>query len=546
MAFEGGPFSLPTPIPGDVPPGNDYRTVVSFAVGPDWAGQARAYHEIVDRQLRDADVGELVRGLDSGAGLDAVLAALFERIEARVRYAGLQFGVAAIVPAPPAETLGRRYGDCKDLSALLVAALRALGIEAHLALVSTGLEPDPNVPGLGFFDHAIVAIAGKEPRFVDATAFDLRGVQLPEPLQGRLALVASPSSEGLVRLPVRRAEDHVRRYRVALHLPERGLSRVTVDLELPMAGSARTRTIVAGLAPEALAQRQQELARQGLFVESDARVRLEPGRPGEPFRMRFEAEGSRLASADGQVAGAVLLWDELFGEIPRALWPHDTEARTHDLALPPFRSEVEVTVVPPPGFELRKLPASGTIPFGPLGVVRTFERNPDGSVVARATLDSGGRHSLTAAEVEAFRGALREFERRTVLLFDRTAAVLLAEGRVREALDEAPLARAIGWAREANRQGESRNSAHLHTLAALLAEAGRAREALDTLRTSLDAKGGRPNHDDDHVAARVAEHLGLREEAIAAYRAIAGEGPVLPNSTAALARRRLAVLGGSR
>jgi transglutaminase-like putative cysteine protease len=41
-----------------------------------------------------------------------------------VRYTGVEFGEAAIVPRKPSETLERRFGDCKDKAPLLVAMLR--------------------------------------------------------------------------------------------------------------------------------------------------------------------------------------------------------------------------------------------------------------------------------------------------------------------------------------------------------------------------------------------------------------------------------------
>ena len=39
----------------------------------------------------------------------------------RVRYTGVEFGQAAIVPTEPREVISRHYGDCKDKATLLVA-----------------------------------------------------------------------------------------------------------------------------------------------------------------------------------------------------------------------------------------------------------------------------------------------------------------------------------------------------------------------------------------------------------------------------------------
>ena len=100
------------------------------------------------------------------------IARIVERLHREVRYTGVEFGDARLIPEFPAETLRRRFGDCKDKSTLLVAALRASGIEAYLALLSAGDDQDvsPDLPGLGMFDHAIVLrarcarICGSTPR----------------------------------------------------------------------------------------------------------------------------------------------------------------------------------------------------------------------------------------------------------------------------------------------------------------------------------------------------------------------------------------------
>src|SRR4029077_10179695 len=115
------------------------------------------------------------------------VAKVVERLHREVRYTGVEFGTARLVPAYPAETLRRRFGDCKDKSTLLVAALRASGIDAHLALLSAGDDQDvsPGLPGLGMFDHAIVFVpaagAAGADLWIDATAEYARVGTLPAP-----------------------------------------------------------------------------------------------------------------------------------------------------------------------------------------------------------------------------------------------------------------------------------------------------------------------------------------------------------------------------
>lgn len=91
-----------------------------------------------------------------------------------IRYLGLHFQESTHRPAPPALSLERRFGDCKDKSLLLVALLRQLGIEAEVALVNStwsrglkNLQPSPLS-----FDHAIVrARLRGEPAFRASVSF---------------------------------------------------------------------------------------------------------------------------------------------------------------------------------------------------------------------------------------------------------------------------------------------------------------------------------------------------------------------------------------
>ena len=111
-----------------------------------------------------------------------------------------------LAPAAPApETLERRFGDCKDKSALLVAILRRLGVKAWPALVSTSSRQglDDRLPALFAFDHVIVALhAGRALQFVDATASEQGG-----PVRGRRpppyarALVLDEASRNLTEMP---------------------------------------------------------------------------------------------------------------------------------------------------------------------------------------------------------------------------------------------------------------------------------------------------------------------------------------------------------
>jgi tetratricopeptide (TPR) repeat protein len=105
---------------------------------------------------------EKSRALSSDPKVQA--AAALRLVQDQVRYVGL-FLDNGYTPALADETWSRRFGDCKAKSALLIALLRELGIEAEPAYVnaSAGDGLETHLPFLHAFNHVIVraVIAGK-------------------------------------------------------------------------------------------------------------------------------------------------------------------------------------------------------------------------------------------------------------------------------------------------------------------------------------------------------------------------------------------------
>jgi tetratricopeptide (TPR) repeat protein len=106
---------------------------------------------------------ERIRSLsaDPTARAEAALAL----VQDRVRYVALSMGSGGLVPADAETTWSRRYGDCKGKTALLLALLHELGIEAEPVAVSLtqGDGLDSRLPMVGAFDHVLVRarVAGR-------------------------------------------------------------------------------------------------------------------------------------------------------------------------------------------------------------------------------------------------------------------------------------------------------------------------------------------------------------------------------------------------
>jgi tetratricopeptide (TPR) repeat protein len=93
-------------------------------------------------------------------------------VEDQVRYVLLALDGGGLKPAPADLTWSRRFGDCKGKTALLLALLKALGVDAEPVLANSvaGDGLDQRLPSLLAFDHVLVhtKLGGKD-YWIDGT-----------------------------------------------------------------------------------------------------------------------------------------------------------------------------------------------------------------------------------------------------------------------------------------------------------------------------------------------------------------------------------------
>jgi hypothetical protein len=138
---------------------------------------ARPLYELPPRLTPELEqkADELIAGAKNN---EARALAILDFVQREIRYLGIELGPKSHRPSPPAEVLGRRFGDCKDKSLLLCALLKHAGIRAAPALTHSSRRDTMRdwLPSPDVFDHVIACIQlGGITYWVDPTDSEQEG-----------------------------------------------------------------------------------------------------------------------------------------------------------------------------------------------------------------------------------------------------------------------------------------------------------------------------------------------------------------------------------
>lgn len=161
----------------DAPPRYNWARIVEFTDYPEWASISKRFAPLYSKAASLPANSPLKKEASRIAEsyktpLERASAAL-KLVQQDVRYIYVGLDGGNFTPASAEETWQRRYGDCKGKTALLLALLNELGIEAQPVMANNnGIDDglDDRLPNPGIFDHVLVRanIEGKS-YFLDGT-----------------------------------------------------------------------------------------------------------------------------------------------------------------------------------------------------------------------------------------------------------------------------------------------------------------------------------------------------------------------------------------
>jgi cellulose synthase operon protein C len=145
----------------------------------------------------DANLRERARQiLDRNLTTQAKVQAVYESVQRGTKYAAFEFGVHSYQPYPLATVDQRGFGDCKDKAAMIVALLRAVGVDAEFAMMRTRSAGDiaPDAYSVQLYNHAVAYVPALD-LFLDGTVEYASPGELPPDDQGAIAMTVDAAGK---------------------------------------------------------------------------------------------------------------------------------------------------------------------------------------------------------------------------------------------------------------------------------------------------------------------------------------------------------------
>jgi transglutaminase-like putative cysteine protease len=150
---------------------SDFAPGIYFSTFKDYIEYGQAYEvRAKDKMAVTPNVKKLAEQITKGiVDRKSQARALYNWVSREIRYVAIYMGNGGIVPHAADDIIRNRYGDCKDKNTLLIALLKAKGIDASSAIINSGSAyAVPELPVFSPFNHVITYLPEWD-LYVDAT-----------------------------------------------------------------------------------------------------------------------------------------------------------------------------------------------------------------------------------------------------------------------------------------------------------------------------------------------------------------------------------------
>ena len=137
---------------------------------------------------------------------------IYDYLQKNFRYVSIQLGIGGLKPFSADFTDKKKYGDCKALSNYMKAALKAVNITSHVAIINSGYNSEPvdrDFPSTGSFDHVILCVPQpKDSVWLECTSSTADFDVLSSFTENRNALLVTDEGGVLVPTPASQSDNN--------------------------------------------------------------------------------------------------------------------------------------------------------------------------------------------------------------------------------------------------------------------------------------------------------------------------------------------------
>lgn len=193
-------------IPSDAPPRYSIGRTIQFSTFRGWDDMSQKTFDLYKSAAelpKDPDLDARLKKIEQEEDPRARAVKALELVQSTVRYVFTGMNGGNYIPAPANLTWDRRFGDCKGQTALLMAILRRLGIDAEPVLVSVsgGDGLDAQLPSPLLFDHILLRTTIDGRRYwLDGTRTGDHHLQTDDEVPYRWVLPLSAKGEQLAQI----------------------------------------------------------------------------------------------------------------------------------------------------------------------------------------------------------------------------------------------------------------------------------------------------------------------------------------------------------
>lgn len=175
------------------------------------------------------------------------VAILYKYLQDNTRYVSIQLGIGGYRPIEAASVLKSRFGDCKGLTNLMKAMLKAIDIPSNYCGISMGNDRElfPDFPSFNQNNHVVLLVPlQNDSIWLECTSSTQPFGYVHDDIAGHDALVITDNGGKICRLPTYTSKQNKKESRMQINLSEDGTAKGNITFVEHLIGYDYTKSYI--------------------------------------------------------------------------------------------------------------------------------------------------------------------------------------------------------------------------------------------------------------------------------------------------------------